>query len=209
MRKVFLDVSVSLDGYVAGPADDVSRLHDWIFDGQLDRTGMAPRTATGASADLIAEMFARSGAVLMGRRTFDVAEHAWGQRPPFAVPCFILTHRLRDELVRSETTFEFVDCAASQALELARSAAGDQDVSLMGASVGQQCLRAGLVDELRLHLVPVLLGAGTRLFDSPSAAATPEPSQWRLSQVLAGPGVTHLAFERVDAPGLELQRSES
>jgi dihydrofolate reductase len=149
---------------------------------------------------MLEESIASTGAVVMGRRMFSGgdgpweddpnADGWWGDEPPFHVPVFVLTHHARDPVeMTGGTTFYFVTDGIEAAVERARAAAGDRNVSIGGgASVAQQALRAGLVDELRLHLVPILLGDGTRLFESLQGAdveLVPE-------DVIASPGVTHL-----------------
>lgn len=151
---------MSLDGFMAGPnvgvetpmGDGGSRLHEWLFD-----------TASVVDAELAREMSETTGAVVLGRRTFDVGIGVWGDTP-FPVPCFVLTHRPHDERIEKSGTFTFVTDVET-ALRRARAAAGEKDVRLMGAEVSQHFLRAGLVDEIRIQLAPVLLGQGRRLFE--------------------------------------------
>ena len=164
--KVFVDITTSLDGFVAAPnvgmdnpmGDGGGVLHTWVgvTDVQPDE-----RDRAAASA-----MFANTGAFVMGRRTFDLGIGQWGPSGTFGMPCFVVTHRDAARLVKGATSFEFVTGGVAGAIERAASTAGDQDVCVMGgAAVAQQCIEAGLVDQLNLHLAPVLLGAGTRLFD--------------------------------------------
>jgi dihydrofolate reductase len=164
MTRIVLDLSVSLDGYAAGPNVGVAepmgeggeRLHDWHrADGERDAAGV---------------MFARAGAVVLGRRTFDLGIELWGDDGTFGMPSFVVTHRARAPLQKGPTRFEFVTDGVAAAIERARAAAGAKDVWLMGgADIARQALHAGLVDELRVHLVPVLLGAGSRPFDGAGA----------------------------------------
>lgn len=166
MGEVVVEVSPSIDGYVAGPGVSVERpfgdagerLHRWMgFDGAV------PTDADRAAAERV---FANAGAVVIGRRMFDVGIGPWGEDGAFGRPVFVATHRPEDVLVKGPTTFTFVTDGVVRAVELARATAGDQDVVVAGgAHVIQQCLAAGLVDEIRLHVVPVLLGGGPRLFD--------------------------------------------
>ena len=183
---VVLHTSISLDGYVAGP--DVShddpmgvggeRLHDWMF-------------ADPAESDqrLMAEVRAEVGAVVVGRRTFDLGLPHW-KDVPFPAPSFVVTHRARPELAQPSGTFAFVDGVA-KAVELAEAAAGEQKVMLMGADVARQSLRAGLVDEVLLDHVPMLLRGGERLFED-----VPE-LELRPVDVVASPAVTHVRYRMV------------
>jgi dihydrofolate reductase len=124
----------------------------------------------------------RVGAVLMGRRTFDLGVPNWGD-VPFPVPCFVRTHRSRDDLAMTSGTFTFITEGPSAALRHAKSATGDRDVAIMGGGAGRQYLAAGLVDKLDIHLVPVLLGRGVRLLEHPGADpigwAAPKVTQYR------------------------------
>jgi dihydrofolate reductase len=191
MGRVFAELSVSLDGFIAGPnvrvgngmGDGGERLHEWMFpaDGSRGRIDEARE-----------EMFGTSGGVLMGRRMFDVGEKPWGENPPFHMPVFVVTHRAGDPLVKQGgTTYHFVTGGIDPALERATAAAGDRDVVLLGgADVIRQFVSAGLVDELRIHLVSVLLGDGTRLFEGMG----PEHIELECTRVIGEPGVTHLTF---------------
>jgi dihydrofolate reductase len=188
MSKVVLNASMSLDGFMTGP--DVGpehpmgvggeRLHEWLFDESVEGR---------PDAEVAREVSATVGAVVIGRRTFDVGLEPWGD-VPYPVPCFVLTHESREELPMASGTFTFVDGSIPSALELAQAAAANRDVLLMGASVGQQFLDAGLVDEIAIQLVPVLLGAGTRLFDH----LGPEPIELERMTTIESPHVTHLRF---------------
>jgi dihydrofolate reductase len=185
-----------LDGYIAGPKDEGERLHEWVFGGEPDSrlsVGHYPKSVT--DADVLAELFATTGAVLMGRRTFDLHEKPWGENPPFHVPCFVLSHREREKLIKDGgTTFTFVTEGIKSAMAQAHAAAGEKNVSVLGgASLASQCIHAGLVDDIQIHLVPVLLGEGIRLFDRPSSSLTLLES----TGVVASPSVTHLRFRVV------------
>lgn len=193
MGKVVLDVTISLDGFSAGQNIAVDRpmgdggecLHHWMFGG-----GIGP--ATESDRQVANEMFASAGAVVMGRRTFDVGVGLWGDDGAFRMPCFVLTHRAQPEMVKGPTTFTFVTDGIHSGLEKAKAAAGEKDVWLMGAAnVAQQYLKAGLVDEMRIHLVPVLFGAGARLFDHIGA----EQVRLECSRVIESPFATHLSFD--------------
>jgi len=164
MGKVVVYKSISLDGYVAGAGAGVARplgeggeaLHQWLL------SGTDPRDAEVAAA-----MFSTDtvGAVAMGHTTFVCGEAPWGDDGTFRVPCFVVTHTPREPLVKGPTTFTFVTGGVKAALEEAQAAAGAKDVNVMGGATSRQALAAGLVDEVQLSVVPVLLGAGVRLFD--------------------------------------------
>jgi dihydrofolate reductase len=196
--KVFVDITMSLDGFIAGPNDGPEqglgeggeRLHEWIF-------GLAswrePHGLEGGEenedSELLDEAMQRSGAVIVGRRMFDNA-HGWGEDPPFRKPVFVLTHEAREpEEKEGGTTFTFVE-GVEDALGRARAAAGARDVAVGGgAQTIQQFLRAGLVDEMQVHVAPLLLGGGIRLFDD-----IEEPLEVSGLQASASPAVAHLRF---------------
>jgi dihydrofolate reductase len=202
---------MSLDGYIAGPNQTLEqplgeggeRLHDWTVGVKSwrERHGMSGGE-TGPDDDVVKESLAAKGAVLMGRRMFSGGEGPWaddakadgwwGDDPPFRVPVFIVTHHAREPVSKDNgTSYTFVTDGFEAAVEQARDAAGDNDVEVAGgATVVQQSLRAGLLDELEIHLVPVLLGGGVRLLDEL------EPTELELERVVASPTVTHLRYRR-------------
>jgi dihydrofolate reductase len=212
MPKLKLDVSISLDGYIAAPDASLEdplgvggmRLHEWVFGLKSFREqhGMEGGDADSPDNRIVEEITRGIGAVVMGRKMFSGGEGPWesdpnaqawwGDDPPFRAPVFVLTHHEREPLVKQGgTTFHFVTDGIGSALEQARAAAGDQDISLAGgAAVAQQYLAAGLLDELQLHVVPVVLGGGVRLFDG----AVPAPVELEAERVVASPAVTHLRF---------------
>lgn len=185
MATVVLDMSMSLDGFVTGPdpragqplGEGGERLHDWMF------------SPGDVSAAITKELFASTGAVLMGRRIFELGVGPWGDTP-FPVPCFVLTHHARADVVMASGTFSFVTAGLTPALDRAKAAAGGRNVLAHTPDIGQQLLRAGLLDEIQLHLVPILLGAGRRLFEDTGPGAA------ELQQVKAieTPDVTHLYY---------------
>jgi dihydrofolate reductase len=206
MAQVLLEITMSLDGYVAGPDASLEdplgvggmALHDWAVRLAAWRAehGMEGGEE-GPDGELVRATLARSGSVVMGRRMFSSGSGPWeddpnaggwwGDEPPFHVPVFVVTHHAREPLVLGDTTFTFVDGVES-AVEQARTAAGERDVHISGgADVAQQCLRAGLVDELLLHVAPVLLGSGRRLFDGVGPLALQD------AQITSSPYVTHVA----------------
>jgi dihydrofolate reductase len=146
-----------------------------------------------AAAPRFDELVENGGAVVTGRRTYDIAD-AWGGNGPAPVlPLFVLTHHVPEHVPQGESHYTFVTDGVDSAIAQAKAAAGDKYVSLMGSAVPQQCLRAGLLDEIQIHLVPVLLGAGVRLFDHLGA----ESIQLETLRVVDSPGVTHLRFHLV------------
>jgi dihydrofolate reductase len=203
MGEVTVDISMSLDGFIAGPNDSVEnplgdggeRIHEWVYDlaSWRERHGIAGGR-TDTDAEVLDEAFENTGAVVIGKRMFDVA-NGWGDNPPFHMPAFVITHDAREKLVKEGgTTFTFVTDGIESALDQARASAGDKDVSVAGgANIIQQYLSAGLLDEIQIHLVPVLLGEGIRLFDQLGA----EQIELERTRVIESPGVTHLRFRVV------------
>jgi dihydrofolate reductase len=200
MGKLVLDISMSLDGFITGPNVDRSkpmgeggeRLHEWLFGlASWRRTHGLAGGEGGTDSDVLEGTLARAGAVLMGKRMFELGEEPWGDEPPFHMPVFVVTHEPRSPIVRKGgTTYNFVTDGLSSALRQAQEAAGDKDVSLAGgANVVQQFLKAGLLDEMQIHVVPVLLGGGTRLFDHVS-----QQIELECTSVIESPGVTHLRY---------------
>ncbi len=137
-------------------------------------------------------MHATTGAVVLGRRTFDVGVGLWGDTP-FPVPCFVLTHETREKRVEKSGVFTFVTEGLERAVTQAQAAAGGKNVGIMGVDTARQCLKAGLVDELQIQLVPVLLGQGVQLFDHLGSA----PIQLERTRVLEAPDVSHFQFRVV------------
>jgi dihydrofolate reductase len=202
MSQVRCGITVSLDGYAAGPNQSLEeplgvggeRLHEWFVELEIfNRThGTDYGGEVNASTPVVEESLANVGAKIMGRNMFGGGPGPWsaepwpgwwGEDPPFHVPVFVLTHHPREPLTLSDTTFTFVTDGPESALEQARKAAGDKDITIDGgANVIQQYLAAGLIDELELHIAPVLLGGGERLLDN------------------VGPGVELEQIRSVDAP---------
>jgi dihydrofolate reductase len=199
---ILLNMSMSLDGFIAGPGVDVDRpmgeggerLHEWLFQGDSDRAVAADgNSPNGVDAQVAREFATATGAVVIGKRMFDVGVGLWGDTP-FPVPSFVLTHEAREQLVMKSAAFTFVTDGIDSAVRQAQAAAGDKDVLVMGgASIAQECLRAGIVDEIQIQLVPVLLGAGTRLFDHLS----PGHIELERTRLIESPHVTHLRFRVV------------
>lgn len=201
MTTVRCDMSISLDGYICGPDAQEPpyvdagffRVTRWVqqLESWRDRQHLAGGVG-GQDDDVVAEMFAQAGAYVMGRRMFDSGEVPWGEEPPFRAPVFVVTSRPREPLVRAGgTTFTFVTDGLASAIAQAREAAAGRHVAISGgAQVVQQAIAAGLLDELHLHVAPVLLGGGTRLLDGSLAG----PVELERSRVIGSPDVTHLSF---------------
>ncbi|MBT2365487.1 dihydrofolate reductase [Streptomyces sp. ISL-10] len=201
MTIVTADFAMSLDGCIAGTGVTVDNpgghgaeaLFHWIHDlaSWRERQGMTGGEENRDS-QIMREWFDATGAVVMGRLMYDTGEKPWGDNPPFRAPVFVLTHRPRRPVVKQGgTTFTFVTDGIHSALEQARAAAGGRNVDIAGgADTVQQFLRAGLVDELQLHVVPVLLGEGLRLFDR----IGPQQRKLEPIRVVDTPRATHLKY---------------
>jgi dihydrofolate reductase len=211
MTRLRCDISMSLDGFVAGPNPSLEhplgeggeRLHEWVIALASWREAHGLEGGeTNASSAVVEESLEATGAVVMGRRMFSGGEGPWeddpnadgwwGDNPPFHVPVFVLTHHPRATATKQGgTSFTFVTGDIDAALAQAREAAGERDVFIGGgASVVQQYLRAGLLDELQINLTPVLLGGGTRLLDG----IGPDHATLECTRVVEAPAVTHLRY---------------
>lgn len=187
MGSVILHVTMSLDGFMAGPNVSAThpmgegglRLHEWVFN----------TSTSDIDAQVVNELFATTGAVILGRQTFDVGIGVW-KDTPFPVPCFVLTHRPRQPIVMKSGTFTFIDGGIEAALGQAREATGDKNINLMGADIAQQFLQAGLLDEIHLQIAPVLMGQGRRLFEHLGN----QPIELERVKAIESPYVTHLQF---------------
>lgn len=197
MSKVKAQFTMSLDGFIAGPDDDVGRLFQWFGQGDTEfpLTGMErPVRISRASADLLSTEWEKIGAIVTGRRDFDVSR-AWGGNPLLGVPHFIVTHSVPPEWAGEGSPFTFITEGVERAVEMAQQAAGDKDVTVGGTQIVRQCLRAGLLDQIQLDLVPLLLGKGIRLFDNEGAAPFSNgPVELEIVRVIEGQGVTHLIY---------------
>lgn len=205
----FLDITMSLDGFVAGPnatlenplGENGESLHDWVVvqKSWREQHGLEGGDA-GPDSDLVQETRDRTGAFVMGRRMFSGgsgpweddpnASGWWSEDPPFRAPVFVVTHHAREPLVLGSTTFTFVD-GVEDAIAQAREAAGGKDVQISGgAAVAQQALAAALLDELQIHVAPILLGGGVRLFADDGAR--PEVERTKLTD--SPSGAVHLTY---------------
>ena len=210
-----LDITMSLDGFIAAPNASLEnplgeggmRLHEWAFAAQSwrEQHGMSGGEANEDS-EILEESTKAMGAVIMGRKMFSGGEGPWkddpnadgwwGDDPPFHVPVFVLTHHAREtKPMEGGTTFTFVTNGIEAALEQAQEVAGEKNVAIAGgANVVQQYLKAGLLDELQIHVVPLLLGEGVRLFEDHVGTEQPEVEATR---VIRSPAVTHLRYRVV------------
>ena len=211
MSKVFVNIALSLDGYMAPEGMSIEHwstpeyknwgakwgtLMAWIINQQCfrDNLKLGPGGETGPVNDLLRKTTERIGANIMGKRMFEQGERSWPEEAPFHTPVYVLTREKREPWVRpGGTTFYFVNDGPERALELARASAGDRDVRIAGgADVIQQYLSLGVVEELEVALAPVLFFGGRRLFENLREGLP----QFRIDKVLAGPAATHLRYVR-------------
>jgi dihydrofolate reductase len=209
MAKVIAPLGMSLDGFIAAANDgadnpeDGMRLFNWYFDGDTpirqyqeaasrgrSLPGIPPFALSACSAAVFQDLVDGTGAVVTGKRTYDLTNGWDGNGPVPKLPLFVVTHNVPDEIPEGESSYTFVTDGVESAIEQAKAAAGDKYVSLLGASVPQQCLRAGLLNEIQIHLVPTLLGDGTRLFEH----LGDERIELETVGVIECPGVTHMRF---------------
>lgn len=209
MSRLRFGISMSLDGFVAGPNESEEnpigeggmQLHEWAFALEAWRKSHGREGGeANASTKVVEESLENVGATLMGRNMFggegpwgeEPWDGWWGDEPPFHMPVFIVTHHAREPVSKEGgTTFTFVTDGIESALEQARAAAGGKDVALGGgADIARQYLKAGLIDEMQIHLVPVLLGDGARLFDDLEGADV----RLEATRSVEAPGVTHLTY---------------
>ena len=204
MPKVHADMSMSLDGFVAGPnagpqnalGDGGHRIQQWLYDVESWRERQTLEGGqTNQDDEVFKERSSRNGAYVMGRRMFDEGEVGWPDPPPFRAPVFVLTRHAREPWVRQGgTTFTFVTDVIESALEQARAAAGEKDIQISGgADIVRQFIEAGMLDELQIHLAPVLLGDGVQLFDG----IDPDAVELEVTRVIDSPRVTHLRYRVV------------
>jgi dihydrofolate reductase len=211
---VTFEITMSLDGFVAGPNQTLEEpigrggeeLHDWIVKTAAwrERHGHEGGEAN-VDSEVMAESLARQGAIVMGRRMFSSGSGPWeddpkrdgwwGDDPPFRMPVFVLTHHAREPVAKENgTTYTFVTDGIEAAVEQARAAAGDKDVVVVGGgNVIQQALAAGLIDDFQVHVAPMLLGGGVRLFDD----LGPDLPAVELTKVVDSPAATHLSYRVV------------
>ena len=211
MSKVFVNIGLSLDGYMAPEGMALEHwktpeyknwgakwgtLMSWILKQQYFRENLMLSSGgeTGPVNDMLRHTMERSGASIMGKRMFEQGEISWPEEAPFHTPVYVLTQEKREPWVRpGGTTFFFINDGPERALELARQSAGNRDIRISGgANVIQQYLALGVIDELEIALAPILFGSGRRLFENPGDALP----QLRIDKVLNTPDATHLRYVR-------------
>ena len=199
MGNVVFNMTISLDGFVAGPNDSPEQglgeggdaLFKWYFTGDTEipiSDGNMVLRVSRQSAKILQDAMGNYGAGVWGRRTFDIA-HAWSGHPPGS-PAFIVTHNIPQEWDYEGSPFTFVTDGVERAIQQAKQAAGEKDVVVCTASILQQCLNLKLMDEIHLDIAPLLLGKGVRLFDHLNI----EPTELECIRVINAPNVTHLGF---------------
>jgi dihydrofolate reductase len=193
MGKVTTGFSMSLDGFIAGPNDDVQRVFAWMFSGQTEvKQSSGSEDLSLKTSEQSAEVFEQgaqaAGALVAGRHLFDVAG-AWGGKHPLNVPVVVVTHRPAQEWIKPGSPFTFVTDGVESAVRKAQAIAGEKNVVVASANVLQQVVRLGLLEEIHIDLVPVLLGDGTRLFDHIGG-----PIDLEITEVVQAPDVTHLTY---------------
>jgi dihydrofolate reductase len=206
MSRVFADVGITLDGFIAGlnggaknPLGDGGlSIHDWMFKQKafLSHLKLEGGETNNKDNDIIEETFSRISANIMGKRMFEEGEANWPEEAPFNCPVYVLTHQKRDPWERKGgTTFYFTDDEIHKVLERAKKDAGKKDVRISGGAIAiRQFLNAGLIDEFNLHLTPIILGKGVRLFDN----VDKEKISFQILEVFNSPIVTHLKYKVIN-----------
>lgn len=195
---VIASISISLDGYYVGADPSPSKplgvsgapLHGWFAHDIADKNQLSAH-------DILATQLERLGALVMGLDSYEHAQQAWGRQPPFEVPVFVLSHKQRQPDVRDGTAFRFITTGFEDALDQAKSAAGAKDIGCHGGGAIQQAINYRALDELQLHVVPILLKGGRRLFDN----LNDDLVEWEQLDVIEGNGVTHLNYRIRQATG--------
>ncbi|QBD75508.1 deaminase [Ktedonosporobacter rubrisoli] len=193
MGKIATEFSMSLDGFVAGPNDEVEQVFKWMMSGDTEITavkgdGDIELKVPEESASIFEEDYKRFGVIVAGRRIFDMT-HGWGGKHPMDVPIIVVTHQPPPEWCKPEWPVTFVHDGLESALALARKIAGEKDVAIASTTLVQQCLKAGWLDEILVDLVPFLLGKGVRLF-----AELDAPLEMEIASVVPSKGVTHITY---------------
>lgn len=196
MSRVSAQFTMSLDGFIAGPNDDIRRLFGWYGSGDTSLPVAGAEITfkvSRASAGYLQQEWSKLGAIVTGRGDFDASD-AWGGKSPiFGAPIFIVTHHPPEEWTKPGSPFTFVTDGVESALAKARKVAGDKNIAVSGSTIVQQCLKAGVLDDILIDLAPILLGAGTRLFDHLGT----EPIDLEIISVVNTPDVTHLKYRVV------------
>jgi len=189
-QTVIADMAMSVDGFIATPDDQIDQLTGWYFAGDTEVAPGIPFRTSAATAALLRDVMSRLGAVVGGRRYFDLA-NGWGGAHPTGAPVFIVTHSVPEGWEHAAPSINFVtEGGIEAAVALAKEAAGDKDVAIATPSTVRQCIDAGLLDELSINIAPVLLGTGQRFFpgDDLGTIGLADPD------VVQGIGVTHLRY---------------
>ncbi len=198
MGKVLIDLSMSLDGFITGPHPDIehglghgggTQLHEWLFSGDTPNPRSEMFKPAPGSEAIVEDMIATTGAFVIGRTLYDFVNGWDGSHPIKGAAVVVLTHNVPDNVPQGDSPISFVTDGIANAIARGKEAAGDKDVTILGASIAQQSLKAELVDEIHIHLVPILLGDGVQLFAGKSEIIALEPIK-----VTQAEGVTHLRF---------------
>ena len=195
MGKVVIDMSISLDGFIAGPNDNSKQplgenaevLHNWLFSGDQVSQVNDFFKLSKVNRAVLDKSLINAGAMIVGRGTYDIVNGWGGSHPNKGVPVFIVTHREPETIPEGMTPFTFVSDGVVSAVKKAKAVSGNKEIGIAGASVSQQCLKAGLVDEIFLHIVPVILGKGKRLFA--------ELTSLEIVEVINASNVTHIRYK--------------
>ncbi|WP_216207530.1 dihydrofolate reductase family protein [Amycolatopsis aidingensis] len=192
MSKVIANMSMSLDGFVADRSDGIQQLFGWFGNGDVEVPlpgADASFRTSAASAELLREVFGNLGALVSGRRSFDLAG-GWGGRHPMGVPVFVVTHKVPEDWPEEGEHITFVTDGVAKAVERARAAAPGKWVAVASPDITRQCLDQGLLDEISVDLIPAVLGSGVPFFPNLASA----PIQLDDPAVVEGTGVTHLRY---------------
>ncbi|SDN66040.1 dihydrofolate reductase family protein [Alkalicoccus daliensis] len=199
MSKVILNISMSLDGFIAGLNDNQEQplgaqaeaLHHWMFSGDVPSRFNPFFQLSQTDRDLFDAAAEKTGAMIVGRRTYNIV-NGWGGSHPFNnVPVFVVTHNKPENPPKGATPFYFITDGVEEAVKQAKKAAGGRDVSVGTASIAQQCISQGLLDGLDLHIAPVILGKGIRLFEQLGE----QPVALKSTEAIEGTGVIHVKYE--------------
>lgn len=193
MTMVGTGFSMSLDGFIAGPNDDVQKLFAWMSQGDTDYNATigdeaVPLKVSSKGVEFFENAIQTTGALIAGRHLFDITG-GWGGRHPLNVPVFVVTHNPPQDWINKDTPFTFVSDGVESAIAQAKKVAGDKSIAIASTTILQQAINAGLVDEIHIDLVPVVLGNGTRLFDNLDKSL-----ELKITNVVEDIGVTHLTY---------------
>lgn len=196
--KVILDISISLDGFIAAPNDNQQQplgtggeaIQSWLFSGDQPSHYNEFFRLSSTNRDIFDHAISKTGAMIVGRRTFDIVNGWEGSHPIQGIPLFVVTHQAPEAYLEGHTMFRFVTDGVESAVEQAKKAANGKNISIGTANIAQQCIKAKLLDEMHLHVAPILLGRGIRLFDQIGS----EQIKLENKQVIDGSEVVHLKY---------------